>query len=408
MVCQRTLRRLFVGLGLAVFLPLVAGCAEPPAAVAPSPPKVTVEPPELRPLTDYAEYNGWVDAAKAVEVRSRVRGHIQKVRFSDGDLVDKDQVLFELDPRPFQAEVDRANEQIKVYEAQREAATKEEARLRELLGKGGASRSQVEKAEADTKSLDAQIAASTEEVKRRMLDLEYAHVKAEISGKVGRAMLQAGDLVNAGGSDPLLTTVVAVHPVRVFFNVDERVLQQFSKNSGAAGKNPTELLASIRNAKSPFTFALDGQTDFAHRGELQFADNQIDSSTGTLQIYGLVNNDDGKLFPGARVRVRLPIGKEYKAVLVPETAILADQDKRFVLVADAENMVRRRNVVLGKLTDDGKRAILAESPSSDDPPEHWRVLIDNLQRARINYPIDPQQRAGSSGPSASPVNKTGK
>jgi multidrug efflux pump subunit AcrA (membrane-fusion protein) len=123
-----------------------------------------------------------------------------------------------------------------------------------------------------------------------------------------------------------------------------------------------------------------------------FADNRIDPATGTVQVYGFVSNEDGKFLPGARVRVRLPIGEPYTALLVPETAILADQDKRYVLVADGENNVRRRNVTLGTLTDDGLRVVQpADTPDTGEKPGQWRVLTDNLQRVRINYPVDPQQ-----------------
>jgi RND family efflux transporter MFP subunit len=399
MIVPRVVRLWVVVSGLPV---LATGCNQQPSAVTLPPPKITVQSPESRPLTDFAEYNGWIDADRVVEVRSRVRGHIQKVHFTDGQIVEAGDLLFELDPRPFQAEIDRAQEQVRIHAALREAAIKEEARLRELLAKGGASQSQVDKAEADAKSLAAQIASAQEEVRRRALDLEYSQIKAEIGGRVGRATLQEGNLVNAGGSDPLLTTVVSVDRVRVYFNIDERILMRFAKNMRAAGKNPTELMARLKDARSPFTFALDGEKEFAHKGTLRFGDNRIDPATGTLQVYGTAANQDGKLIPGSRVRVRLPVGEPYPALLVPETAILADQDKRYILVADAENVVRRKNVVLGRLTDDGMRAIQPESTHPADPPEKWAVLVDNLQRARLNYPIEPQRPAGQNQPPTVP------
>lgn len=385
---------------------LLGGCGSEPTVAPPVPPKATVQTPVARELSDYAEYNGWIDANQTVEVRARVRGHIQKIHFTDGQLVDQGDLLFELDPRPFQSDIDRANEQVKIFKAQQVAAAKDAVRLRELLGKGGASVAQVEKAEADALSLEAQIAGAEEEVRRKELELSYAKIAAEISGKVSRAMLQEGNLVNAGGSDPLLTTIVSVDPVRVYFSIDERVLLQFGKNMGAEGKNLTEMMARLKDAEAPFTFALDGETEFTHQGKLRFGDNRIDPATGTLQVYGLVDNKDGKLLVGARVRVRVPVGKPYPALLVPETAILADQDKRYVLVADGENVVRRQNVVLGRLTDDGMRAIKPETAgASAATPENWLVLVDNLQRARPNYPIEPQKpAAGTSAPAnASPA-----
>jgi RND family efflux transporter MFP subunit len=346
--------------------------------------------PTKRDLLDTEEFNGWLDASQTVEVRSRVWGHIKKVHFVDGQMVTKDQLLFELDPRPFQNEIDKIKDDLKVYEAQHVAAQKDESRLKDLLTKGGASKQQVEKAEADTLSLEAQISATNNKIKRAELELEYSKITADIGGRISKAALDEGNLVNAGGSDPLLTTIVSIDPILLYFNIDERSFLRYTRMIGFEGKDATEILAKLQDRKSPFTFALDGETEFAHSGTLAFADNRVDPATGTLQVYGTVENKDGKLLPGARVRVRLPVGQPYSAFLVPETAILADQDRRYVLIADAENNVRRRNVTLGTLTDDGLRAIQpADKLESGESPAEWRVLVDNLQRARLNYPIEP-------------------
>jgi RND family efflux transporter MFP subunit len=382
---------------------LTVGCSSEAPPAKDEAPKVTVAHPEKRQLTDHEEFTGWLGADKTIEVRSRVRGHIAKINFHDGDKVTKGQVLFELDSRPFDADIKASEAKQKIYEAQKVAAEKEEARLTELLAKGGASKKQVEKAEADTKSLVAQIAASEEDVKRAKLDLEYSQVKSEVDGRIGAAKLDVGNLVNAGGSDPLLATVVSVDPIRIYFNVDERSLMRYANNAGINVKNLTEFLARMKDDKATFTFARDGEKEFKHTGTLAFADNRIDPTTGTMQIYGTLSNKDGNFVPGARVRVRLTIGKPYEALLVPETAILSDQDKRYVLIADDKNVVRRRNVTLGALTDDGMRAIQPEDKLPEgEKPENWWVLVDNLQRARLNYPIDPQKPAATSPTKANP------
>jgi RND family efflux transporter MFP subunit len=382
------------------------GCNSAPPPAREEAPKVSVAHPEKRQLTDHEEFTGWLGADKTVEIRSRVRGHIAKINFTDGEIVPKGKVLFELDPRPFDADIKGAEAKRKIFEAQRVAAEKEEARLTELLAKGGASKKQVEKAEADTKSLVAQIAASEEDVKRAKLDLEYSQIKSEIDGRIGAAKLDVGNLVNAGGSDPLLATVVSVDPIRIYFNIDERSLLRYAKNEGIEGKkNLAELLAQLKDQKAAFVFARDGETEFKNQGILAFADNRIDPTTGTMQIYGTLPNKDGSFVPGARVRVRLTIGKPYEAFLVPETAILSDQDKRYVLIADDKNVVRRRNVTLGALTDDGMRAIQpADKLPEGEKLENWWVLVDNLQRARLNYPIDPQKPGA---PASTPAAKTG-
>jgi RND family efflux transporter MFP subunit len=375
---------------------LIAGCSEPPAAVAPQPPKVTVMQPQQRELSDHEEFNGWTGADKLVEVRSRVKGHIKKIHFANGQYVKTGDLLFELDPRPFQAEIGKAEDSLKVLQAQQVAAAKEEARLRLLQTKGGASVQQVEKAEADTLALTASISATQNEIDRVRLELEYSRITADIDGRVGKAEMSEGNLVNAGGSDPLLTTIVSVDPVRIYFNVDERSMQRYAKSVGAEGGSLTDLLANMKDRQASFMFALDGETEFTHEGTLRFGDNRVDPSTGTMQVYGIVPNKDGMFVPGSRVRVRLTIGEPYQAVLVPDTAILADQDKRYVLIVDGEKTVRRRNVTLGAITDEGLRAIRpADKLAEGEDIAQWQVVVDNLQRARLNYPVEVETPSGT-------------
>jgi RND family efflux transporter MFP subunit len=382
-------------LGL-MLLAVSAGCGSKPIVVAPEMPKVTVMHPEQRQLSDHEEFNGWMDADKTVEVRARVRGHIKKVHFTDGQLVKKGDLLFELDPRPFQADVGKTRDSLKIFEAQKVAADREESRLRTLQKTGAASVQQVDKAEADALALAAQISAVHNLIDRAELDLEYSRITADIDGRVGRAALTEGNLVNAGGSDPLLTTIVSIDPIRIYFNVDERSMQRYAKSIGAAGGSLTELLANMKDRQAPFTFALDGETAFTHEGQLRFGDNRVDPSTGTMQVYGIVPNANGMFVPGSRVRVRLTIGEPYAAMLVPDTAILSDQDKRYVLIVDNEETVRRRNVTLGAITDDGMRAILpADELTDGENIADWQVIVDNLQRARLNYPVEVQMPSTS-------------
>src|SRR6185437_8191676 len=276
------------------------GCGTAPARVEPPPPKVSVGKPEVRQIVDYDKYNGWLQPEQTVEVRARVRGHLDKIHFKDGDMVTKGQLLFELDPRPFQSDIDRAKDQVKIYEAQATAAVKEEARLKDLVKKGGASQSQVDAAEAESKSLEAQIQATKQEVLRKGLDLEYSRITAPISGRIGRAMLTEGNLVNAGGSDPVLTTIVSVDPIYVYFDVDERSLQRYEKGN-ASSTRP----ASLREAKIPFDFGLESDNGYPHSGVLDFANNQVDAETGTIQVRGVVPNPSGKFIPGSRVQIRV-------------------------------------------------------------------------------------------------------
>ena len=221
--------------------------------------------------------------------------------------------------------------QAKALDAQKNAAEKDVARYRELVKSGGASKQQLEKAEADAAAYDAQIEAKNEEVKQFQLDLEYSRITAPIAGRISRAMLTEGNLVNAGGSDPLLTTIVALDPIYVYFSGERAALQRYMQT------HPKEATEFVRRRcarrKSPFRFGLDSDKGYPHAGMLDFADNRVDPNTGTIQVRGVVDNKQGLFVPGSRVRVRVPVSDPYSAVLVPDTAILSDQDKRYLLVA---------------------------------------------------------------------------
>jgi multidrug efflux system membrane fusion protein len=359
------------------------GCEKAQPRAEPPPPKVTVAKPEVRQVVDADQYNGWLRSVDTVDVRSRVRGHLDKVHFVDGDLVKKGQLLLELDPRPIQADIDRAKDQVKIYDAQFVAASKEEARLKELVTKGGASQSQVDSAEAQSKSLEAQIEAGKQEVVRKSLDLEYSRITSPIGGRIGRVMLSAGNLVNAGGSDPVLATIVSVDPIQVYFDVDERSLQRYVKARADSGDRS----ASVREMKLPFNFGLETDNGYPHAGEIDFANNQVDPDTGTIQVRGIVPNPGGAFVPGSRVQVRLPIGKPHQVLLVPDTAILTDQDKRYVLSLDDKNIVQRRDVEPGKLLDDGSRVVRA-APKGGLSADDW-IITQGIQMARLNYPVEP-------------------
>lgn len=389
---------------LAIVAAAQSGCnrAAPPPVETP-PPKVNVARPEVRPIVDYDRYNGWMQPVESVDVRSRVRGHLDKTHFTDGDLVEKGQLLFELDARPLQAEVDRAADQVKVYEAQWKAAAKEEARLKELVTKGGASQSQVDAAEAETASLAAQIEATKQEVRRKELDVEYSRITAPIAGRISRAMLTAGNLVNAGGSDPVLTTIVSVDPMYIYFDVDERSLQHYFKTRDqSAASRP------IREAKLPFSFGQETDEGFPHKGEIDFADNRIDPQTGTVSVRGVVPNPQRQFVAGSRVRIRVPTGQERPVMLVPDTAILTDQDKRYVLALDDKNVVQRRDVEPGKLLDDGSRVVrprVAAGGGAGLTENDW-IITQGIQQARVNYPVEPIRPAAAAVPATAPAERT--
>lgn len=371
---------------------LSAGCNKAPAQVPSPPPRVTVQQPVQRDITDYSEYNGWTDASKTVEIRSRVRGHIDKVHFTDGQMVNEGDLLFELDPRPFEADIDAAVAQVDVDQAQLEFAQAEEERNRELFEKKVTTKADLQQKVASRKSWEAKIAAAKETVTRRKLDLEYARITAPIKGKIGRAMLVAGNLVNAGGTDPLLTTIVALDPIYVYFYVDERALLEYRERNGVT--KPRTHDKPLNESKIPFDFGLETDTGFPHHGMLDFADNRIDAKTGTIEVRGTKENPDAKFLPGSRVRVRIPVSEPYEALLVPDTAVLSDQSQRYLLCLNEENKVIRRNVNLGRLMDDGLRVILPGASEKEGVAATDWVIVMGLQRARVNYPVEPMDADG--------------
>lgn len=361
------------------------GCDTSAPVTQQPPPKVSVEHPQTRALVDYDDYNGWMEAPEVVEVRARVRGHIQKVYFTDGQLVKEGDLLFELDPRPFQQEIDRSVENVGIYEAQLKYALVEEKRMHQMQTQAVASGIEVESAEAKARSLEAQVEAQKKEVERDRLELEYARIDAPIAGRIGRALMTEGNLVNAGGSDPLLTTITAVNPMYIYFNVDERALQRYAKTRPESAKPRDGMLKDL---KIKVQFGLETDEGYPHEAILDFADNVVNRQTGTILARAEANNDKGLLVPGSRVRIRLPIGDAAEVLLIPDTAILTDQDRKYVLVVDDRNVVQRLDVNPGRLLDDGMRVILPSSKGQTISANDWIVVL-GLQMARINYPVEP-------------------
>jgi len=376
----------------------IGGCTPVAAPVEKSPPNVTVEHPEVRELTDFDEYNGWTAASASVDIRARVRGHIDKVEFTDGQIVQEGDMLFVLDPRPFQNELDRATEQVKIYEAQLEVAANEERREKELLKNNARTQRDVELAEAKRKSFEAHTSAAREEINRRKLELSYSRIAAPIAGKVGKAELMKGDLVNAGGSDPVLTTIVAIDPIHVYFSVDEPSLLRYRQRRL---KSKEERMQPVEEAKIPFQFGLDTDEGYPHSGFLDFTQNKIDSSTGTIEVRGETPNADAQFIPGGRARVRVPVSDPYQALLVPDTAILSDLNKKYLLCLNDKNKVIRKDVKLGRLLDDGMRVILPDEEGKMTVTADDWVIVNGLQRARINDPVTPVDEEGN------PVKTTG-
>jgi multidrug efflux system membrane fusion protein len=377
--------------GFVLLVGVLSGCTAEPPPPEPPPPKVTVRHPEDRELVDYDPFNAWMEPAETVEIRSRVHGHLVKVNFQDGQLVKKGDLLFEIDPRQYKAELDAAEAQIAGAKASLQLAKAEYNRVSTLIRQNAASRQELDvwTAKQGTAIAEEQKAEAAAETAK--LDLDFCKITAPISGKISRAQISVGNLVNAGGSTPVLTTIVSINPIYVYFNVDERSMQLYQKHHRAKDKafNKSEFL---QNPKIPFEFGLDTEAGWPHEGVLNFAEVRVDRATGTRQVRGEVDNEKGLFLPGSRVRIRVPVSEQYKAVLVPDTAILSDQDKKYLLTVDDKKIVKRRDVSEGKLRDDGMRVILPSAEKDEGVKLSDWVIVEGLQRARINYPVDPVEQ----------------
>ena len=348
---------------------------------------------------DEDDYNGWLEAFKTVEVRSRVRGHITKVHFNDGDIVKEGQPLFDLDPAPFEAELKQAEAQAKALEAQKVAADKDVERNRNLLKSNAVSQQELEKSEADAESYDAQIAAKKAEADRRRLDLKYAKITADLAGKISKANLTEGNLVNAGGSDPLLTTIVAIDPIYVDFNVDERAMQRYQEiGAGRQGKDEQQ---PLREQKIPFSFGLDTEKGFPHRGPSRFRGQQV--HRGHRHDPGPRRRQEPRrpahprlprprAGPGER-QVRGGRGSRHGGAHRPGPEVPARRRQRTTSCSAA-------TFTPGRLLDDGMRVILPapgeeKAAGNEDWIKNWEkewVITVGLQRARIDYPVQPLGR----------------
>jgi RND family efflux transporter MFP subunit len=378
-----------VNLITGLVLAATVACSKKVETPPPAPPKVTVAHPEQRNLVDEDLYNGWLEAAENVDVRARVRGEIVKVAFTDGQIVKKGDLLFQLDPRPFEADAGRSRDQLRVVEAQKVAADRDYARMKELVTEGAVSKTEADKSEARALSLAAEVEASKQEIARKELDVEYARITAPIGGKVSRAQLTVGNMVNAGGTDPVLTTIVSIDPIFLYFNIDERSLQRYQKTYAERIRQGSRL----KEAKFPFSFGLDSDAGYPNQGVLDFANNRVDAGTGTIQVRGVVANPQSQFVPGSRVRVRIPFGDPYEATLVPDTAILTDQDKKYLFLLNEKNVVYRRDIKPGRLLEDGKRVVSAVDKGQEIKLSDW-VIVNGLQRARINNPVEPMDNTG--------------
>ncbi len=327
-------------LGLATVLTiLLSGCEaqSDEAMTMPPPPEVDVAEVVVEPVTLWESFTGRVASPETVDLRPRVSGYIDKVAFEEGELVEAGDLLFQIDPRPYKAREQAARAELALANSQLELARSEAGRAKTLLESRAISREEYDQRNAALMSARARVQAAQAALDTAELDLQYTQVTAPVSGRAGRAMVTRGNLANADQS--LLTTVVSVDPVHVYFEADEK--SAFSSQQLLANGQPR----GVR-------IALGGDDSSQYQGELDFVDNHLNPGTGTLQYRAVLNNPDGLIKPGQFARVEMPVAELDSALLVNRKAVLTDQDRRYVYVVDENNLVAPRQVTTGHQVDD--------------------------------------------------------
>jgi RND family efflux transporter MFP subunit len=360
---------------LMVLAGLLAGCDEKqaPQAAASAPP-VTVAQPVKRTVTDWDEFTGRFDAVFQVQVRPRVGGFITAVEYRDGAFVSAGDLLYLIDARPYEAVAAQASGQLSDARAKVELAKRELDRALTLQQSQNVADNIVDQRR---QALQAARAAETQAegvLQAAQLNVEFTHVTAPISGRVSRNRVDAGNLVQ--GDSTILTSIVTLDPIHIYFDIDEATYLKYNR-LWFEGKRP-----SSRDNPNPVEVTLTGETKPSRQGKVDFLDNQLDVSTGTLRGRAVVPNKDLSILPGQFGRVRLIASAPYEALLVPDAAIATDQARKIVFVVKDDNTVEAKPVILGPL-DEGLR-VIREGLKPED-----RVIVDGLQRARVGAKVTP-------------------
>jgi RND family efflux transporter MFP subunit len=363
--------------GLCVVL---AGCAgAPSAAPVPPPTPVSVGYPVERYVTDYAGFTARTAAVNSVEVRAHVWGYLDKVNFKEGALVQKGDVLCELDPRPYQALLNQAKAKVAQDEAQLAYDEAEYRRYQYMIRSGAVSQSDLDKTAAARGVDVANVAADKALVASRQLDLEYTKVLAPVSGRVSRYVVTVGNLIQSGDQNggTLLTTIVSVDPMYAYFDVDEYTWLRV-RQLVLDGKSD-----SPRHGGYPVCLGLANEEGYPHQGTVNFLENQVNPRTGTIRWRGVFPNKQEHLLPGLFARVRVPIGRHHPALLVTDRALDTDQGQKILYVVNEKNEVVSRPVRLGALHD-GLREITDGLKAGD------RVIVNGLQQVRPGIIVEPK------------------
>ena len=371
-----TVAALFVGIGIAL---LSGGCASraDESAGGPPPAEVSIAPVLQKNVRQWDEFTGRIAAVDSVELRPRVSGYVERVAFQEGQEVEKGDLLFVIDRRPYEAQLAQAQAQLDRARSDAKLAQAQDTRAQALIEARVISREDFESRHAASASGNAAVRAAEAAVQSAQLNLQFTEIRAPISGRAGRALITAGNLAQA--DDTLLTTVVSLDPMYVYFDTDEQTYLRYNVASDKGN----------RNAESdPVRVGLANEGGYPHLGTVDFIDNQVDASTGTIRARAVLPNPDRALTPGLFARVQLQGSAEFKALLVDDKAILTDQDRKYVYVVGADHTAQRRDIVLGGMAD-GLRVVSSGLKPND------QVVVDGVQK--IFFPGMPVKVAPQAG-----------
>src|SRR5262245_42652715 len=363
---------LLVIIGLAA----LAGCRQakqsPPA---PPPPDVTVAKPVWREVQNFREFTGYLEPVETVNVRARVRGFLRKIHFTEGTEVNKGDLLYEIDPREFEAAVARTQADLTKANAELGRAKADEERARVLVRSMAISEEEFQQRVAARKTAEATVDQAQAALRIAKLDLEFTKITSPINGRISRTQVTEGNLV--GFNEPtLLTTIVSLDPIFVTFDVPEANAVEYERRARE------ENLSSPIGLKIPVEVGVARDTGFPRAGTIDFLENRVDTGSGTIRLRGVIDNKDRGLVPGLFARVRVPLGPPARRLAVPEVALMSDQAGRFVFVVAADNTVRRQPVAVGGRSGD------LTAVETGLTPDDW-VIVNGLQKARPGGEVNP-------------------
>ena len=365
---------------------LVASCGEgQKQGGAPPPPAVTVAKPAMRTVSDFDEYVGRFAAIDSVEVRARVSGYLEGVHFKDGQIVKQGDLLFTIDKRPFQNTLDQARANLAQAKSNLAYTEADYTRGQQLVRDKTITDQTFEQRAQAYRNAQASVSNNEAAVRQAELDIEFTELRAPVNGRIGDRRVSPGNLVTGGtsGNTTLLAAIVSTDPIYFEFTFDEASFLRYERMS-KTGKDVASRSAGVQVA-----LKLIDEQDFAHDGHMDFVDNVIDRSTGTIRGRAVFANPNNIFTPGMFARVRVPASPPNEALLVPDAAIGTEQIRKYLLVVDADDTVRQKYVTLGQVTSDGLR-VIKEGLRPDD-----RVVISGLMQARAGMKVRPQEQGAT-------------